>query len=371
MKKQLIYKGIVLNTSCKYLWCHKGKSPSFTEARDVCEIVWVDSNSRAYSDLFNLKHVGRDQELEDMGKPTLIPEITVSLNGITLKKLTWDSHIIRIVIVQDSDSKVIQDYWHTTVVVSQKDYQDPEFVDYIFWSGGLKYLTPSTPKKLYSGTKQIYNFPKIIIQNRSLTLESNSQTIYSLRNKYDEYLIRSIDYQEQFFTELRKILDEYGIQLVRYNREETVTTTAYISYRISSTPTKYNHPKYADVDDTLMQHTVPIDFEFRCVNMQMFYDFKNRFNNVDLVSNFCEFKTCDKYGTRWTAAVKWGRIGEDFNHNYDPDNNSNFSYQCQFNCILYFYEVYDESSYFIREILYELEAENKEGEYETIVKHTI
>jgi hypothetical protein len=65
----------------------------------VCEIVWVDSNSRAYSDLFNLKHVGRDQELEDMEKPTLIPEITVSLNGITLKKLTWDSHIIRIVIV--------------------------------------------------------------------------------------------------------------------------------------------------------------------------------------------------------------------------------------------------------------------------------
>jgi len=103
----------------------------------------------------------------------------------------------------------------------------------------------------------------------------------------------------------------------------------------------------------------------------MFYDFKNRFNNVDLVSNFCEFKTCDKYGTRWTAAVKWGRIGEDFNHNYDPDNNSNFSYQCQFNCILYFYEVYDESSYFIREILYELEAENKDEEYETIVKYTI
>ena len=40
---------------------------------------------------------------------------------------------------------------------------------------------------------------------------------------------------------------------------------------------------------------------------------------IDLLTNFCEFKTTDKYGGRWSAAVKWGSITEDFNHIYQQD----------------------------------------------------
>lgn len=111
-----------------------------------------------------------------------------------------------------------------------------------------------------------------------------------------------------------------------------------------------------------MQHRVPIDFELRTTNMQLFYDFKTKYNNVDLLTNFCEFKTTDKYGERWTAAVKWGRITEDFSHTYESDNNSNFSYQCQFTCELYFYEVYDRTNEFIKEIMLELYATDIAGE---------
>lgn len=108
-------------------------------------------------------------------------------------------------------------------------------------------------------------------------------------------------------------------------------------------------------------HKLPVDFSFRCADMVMYYDFKNRFNNVDLLTNFCEFKTTDKYGGRWSAAIKWGQITEDFNQMYSGDDNSNFSFQCQFRCELYFYEVYDKSINFIKEVLYELEQVDKEG----------
>lgn len=357
MIQEIICKGLVIPIkSSRYLWVHKGTDNYYqiNPQTKVCEISWNDSDSKSISELIGLKHLGKSLELPDMKQPELIKETTVSLNGVLLQKLTWDQHIIKIVIVDDSDSRVLQDYDHTTIIVSKNDYQNSEFFDYLFWSGGLQFLKATQPLRFYKEPKQFRNFPKIILNQRSLDLKSESKTIYSLRNKYDQYLIRSIDYQDQFFTELRKILDEYGIQLVRYNREETVTKTSYISYRINSTPTKYNHPKYSDTNDTVMQHRVPIDFEFRCTNMQQFYDFKNRFNNVDLISNFCEFKTTDRYGTRWTAAIKWGRIGEDFNHTYEQDNNSNFSYQCQFSCELYFYEVYDMSTEFIKDIYLEL-----------------
>jgi hypothetical protein len=35
---------------------------------------------------------------------------------------------------------------------------------------------------------------------------------------------------------------------------------------------------------------------------------------------------------------------------YQPDDNSNFSYQCQFRCELYFYEVFDMKYKFLEDI---------------------
>ena len=92
--------------------------------------------------------------------------------------------------------------------------------------------------------------------------------------------------------------------------------------------------------------------------MVLFFDFKNKYNNVDLLTNFCEFKTADKYGIRITAAVKWGQLTEDFNHLYQLDDNSNFSYQCQFQCELYFYEIFDTRYKFIEEIIINLAEDN-------------
>ena len=88
--------------------------------------------------------------------------------------------------------------------------------------------------------------------------------------------------------------------------------------------------------------------------MHLFFDFKTKYSNVNLLTNLCEFKTSDKYGDRWSAAVKWGRLSEDFSHMYESDNNSNFSYQCQFIAELYFQEVFDKSYTIIDEIRAEI-----------------
>jgi hypothetical protein len=77
------------------------------------------------------------------------------------------------------------------------------------------------------------------------------------------------------------------------------------------------------------------------------------------LTNFTEFKTGDKYGERITAAVKWGQLTEDFNHLYQLDDNSNFSFQCQFSCELYFYEIFDTRYKFLEEI--QLTLENAES----------
>jgi hypothetical protein len=369
---RLIYKGLVIETPCKYFHIHPGNNRSLIQHkdRDLYELTYIPGDtSYQLSSLLGIPTIGGEITLDEkgMGYPKRFIKTTLTLNGLCFDKLTYDPHVIRIVIVGDNDSRVVQDYERTTIVVNKNDYKDKEFIYFLLFSGNLHYISPSKGgPKLEDTSFILRNFPRISLKDKSLNLVSDSETVYFLRKSYDQYLIRSIDYQDQFITEIAKILDEYGIELARVNREKTLTKSSYISYQFSQTPVKYNHPHYSDPESNILYHKLPVDFTFRCADMVMYYDFKNKYNNVDFLTNFCEFKTTDKYGGRWSAAIKWGQITEDFNQMYSGDDNSNFSFQCQFRCELYFYEVYDKSIGFLKEVKYELESIDMNNEITNI-----
>lgn len=344
------YRGLKLSsTKCRYFQVVEGSVCSIVEdvSRSTITLTYTKDNntSGVLSDLLGIPCTQKNIEMISMGLPKRFPNTTITLNGLKFKKTTYDPHTINIIIVSDSESRVVQDYNYTTIVVSRGDYKNPEFINYLFYSGNLIYLQPTGPRP---SCYEIRNFPKIQVNSDNVELESSSETVFTLRRRYDDYVIRAVDYQDQFILELRKILDDYGLELVRINKETTLKKTSHVVYQFIQTPVKDNHPKYSD--DKVLQHKIPVEFYLRCTDMPMFFDFKNKYNNVQLLTNFCEFKTPDKYGQRWTAAVKWGGITEDFNQTYQQDNNSNFSYECQFRCELYFYEVLDDRYEFLKEI---------------------
>lgn len=362
----LNYQGLDIKTSCRYIYFHTGDTYALRENKkaSVYEVIFPEgSTSDNVSGILGISRIGENQTLTGMSRPEKFSPVTVTLNGLKFKKITYDQHIIKIVIVMDSESRVIQSYKGTTLVVSEKDYKNQEFIDYLLYSGGLKYLIPITSKKC-KGNWEIRNFPRIIVGNKSLELTSDSEVVYALRAKYDNYRIRSIDYQNQFVEELKKRLTDYGIELARYNREKTLVNTSYVTYRFSQTPTNNNHPMYSDNHCIVTNHKLPVELELHTTNTQLFFDFKNKYQNVDFLTNFCEMTTMDRYGDLWTSAIKWGRITEDFSQTYDSDNNSNFSLSCQFNCELYFYEAYDDRYGFIEEIKLELKDEDNKTKTE-------
>lgn len=347
---EIIYRGLRLSTNkCKYFQVKEGSVSSLVEDDKLSTLVLTytpGSSSKSLSNILGVDYLD-DVDMLPTPLPKKFKDTIISLNGLKLKKLTYDSHVINIVIVSDSESRVFQDYFSTTIVVSKEDYKDPEFINFLFYSGNLRYFKPIGKKpECY----ELRNFPKIQIGNDSSDLVSESETVYTLRRRYNDYVIREIDYQDQFILEIRKILEDYGLELVRINRETSLTKTSYVTYQISQTPIKVHHPSYYDPENKLVQQMVPIDFNLRCTDMVMYFDFKKKYQNVDLLTNFCEFRVMDKYGDKWTAAIKWGTITEDFNHLYIQDDNSNFSYQCQFRCELYFYEMMDDRYEFLKEI---------------------
>lgn len=353
MSNQIIYRGLKLESKkgCKYYSVVESDSIGLIEDTKTSTLKLTytpKTTAREVSELLGIEKTDGDLELRPTNLPKRFNDVIFSLNSLKFKKLTSDPHTINIVIVDDSESRVVQDYYQTTIVVSKNDALDSKFVDFVFFSGNLKYITPIGRKP---DNWSIRNFPKILIKDSNVDLTSDSTEIFYLRRRYDDYVIRAIDYQDQFILEIRRILDDYGVELVRANKEATLTKTSYITYQFSQTPSKISHPFIDEFDENIISQRIPVDFVLHTTDMVMFFDFKNKFNNVNLLTNFCEFKTTDKYGNRWTAAVKWaGGITEEFNHMYQPDDNSNFSYQCQFRCELYFYEVFDMRYKFLEDI---------------------
>ena len=356
---ETVYRGLRLASQkgCKYFEVKEGSICALTENPQTSTMTLTypsGSTSKSISAVLGISQVGKSVGMLPTNRARRFSNVTVSLNGLKLRKLTSDNHTINIIIACDTESRVVQTYNYTTIVVSDEDAENEEFINYLFFSGNLTYLQPVGPKpKCW----KIRNFPKIIIKDKNLVLESSSTTTYSLRRRYDDYVIRAVDYQDQFILEIRKILEDYGLLLVRMNKETTLTKTSHVIYQFSQTPTKTHNPFYCNELENVICQKLPVEFQLRCTDMPMFFDFKNKYNNVDLLTNFCEFKTTDKYGQRWTASIKWGGITEDFNHLYQSDDNSNFSYQCSFRCELNFYECLDSRFEFLQEIILNLDSD--------------
>lgn len=351
-----IYRGIEIipKSDCIYFEATEGDICSLVEDTEKSTIRLTytkDITSGDLSDTIGLKCFSGDLKMLPM-RPKRLGTVTLSLGGLKFRKKTLDPHTINVVIVCDSESRVVQDYGYTTIVVSRSDYQNPEFIDYLLYSGGLYYLEPIGMKPR---GWEFRNYPKIIVSDNSLTLESDSEVVYTLRKRYDDYVIRAVDYQDQFILEIRKLLEDYGVELVRSNKETYLQKPSYVTYQIVQTPGKTSRPRVFDPDKRILFHHTPFEFSLHTTDMILFHDFKNKFQNVDFLTNFTEFKTTDKYGSRWSSSVKWRSITEDFNHMYGQDDNANFSWQCSFGCDIHFYEVMDEHYRFIDEIVYNLD----------------
>lgn len=362
---EIIYEEVRLRTRCRYYQILPGNVDSLIEDKqsDTLKITYRPEGTwKDLHDTLGLELVGSGKGLvvSTEGTKKFTTNTKLTINGLVLEKLVPGNYVFSLVIVRDSESRVVQTKSHTTIVINESDVGNPEFIEFLFYSGGLIYLRPFGPKVEGWVPR---NFPKILIDKKDITLESSNSIAYTLRRRYNDYLIREVDYQDQFILELRRLLDTFGIELVRQNKETTLTKTHYVTYQIVQTPVSMTRPWRDSPLRNVFNYKQPVELSLHTTDMVLFHDFKKRYQNVDFLTNFTEFKTADKYGDRWTAAVKWGPITEDFNHVYGQDDNANFSFQCSFRCELFYYEVLDTRYQFLEEISAELTSEdNKEDD---------
>ena len=177
MLSEIIYKGLRLSSGkCRYFQVKEGPNDSLMEdpSSGVLTLQYSPGStakSLSISQGIPLVGAGNDKMQPSGGiKKINQGRVTVELNGLKLEKLTYDPHIINIIIVDDSESRVVQAYDYTTFVISKDDYKNPEFINYLFYTGQLLFLRPIGPR--IGKDWELRNFPKLLIKSSPVSMTS-------------------------------------------------------------------------------------------------------------------------------------------------------------------------------------------------------
>lgn len=114
MFNEIIYKGLRLSSGkCKYFQVKEGPNDSLMEdpRSDVLVLQYSSgSTAKSLSVSLGIPLVGAGNDrMQSSGGIKKINQgrVTIELNGLKLEKLTYDPHIINIIIVDDSESRVV------------------------------------------------------------------------------------------------------------------------------------------------------------------------------------------------------------------------------------------------------------------------
>lgn len=111
-----------------------------------------------------------------------------------------------------------------------------------------------------------------------------------------------------------------------------------------------------------------IELKLSSPDFVLYNDFKTRYQNLDLISDFTEFQTRDKLGRMWVSNLIWSSIDTSFNQDYNTDELSNVAWEVPFSVELHYYTVYDEQYYNIQGIIMSLVGEDSKTQTSITIK---
>jgi hypothetical protein len=340
MIKSLIVQGLKIRTHCKYIKFTQDRTLSIKEdgIRSVFEIRFPKgfNSGNIISKKISLVYKTELQETDYI--PVVNP--IINLSGVKIRKIIDRVINYSQIIVKDIDEFIIEfDENKATVLIPASKQDDID--TYLECLGGIPYFEIVEVGDIPQG--RLTNLYNLNLHNKDQVYCNKSHFVFESKAFYDRYSLRMIDILYSFITQLTTILEDYGIQLVGYPVDEDKLTPNNILYRITDLGDQVSHKSDSNEMRYAVQHRTNIEFELTTPNFVMYNDFKTRYQNLDLVSNFTEFYTNDKYSVRWISTAKWGEIESNFNQEYDQDQQGNFAFHAAFSVELYYYVVFDET----------------------------
>jgi hypothetical protein len=276
---------------------------------------------------------------------------SVNLNGSTIYNLTESStYNYNQFIVRDLDDYIFRhnDLSYNVLIPESSPHQ----LDAV----GAN-ISNETGYELYATGAQnpVMNYYNLNIGQVS-TVSSTNDFVFDLKSKYENYQLGMIDVVNSLVIQLKGIFKTYGVELIRYPIDQNVHTVNHATYRISELQRQETHK----TDDYPLRYCIrnhtTIDFELTTPDLVLLNDFKIKYQNLDVLTNFVEFYTKDSRGLEWISSLKWGPLPTDFEQDYSTDSQGNSAYKINFSTELEYYTVYNEEFNIIQSIIANLIA---------------
>jgi len=343
-----IVQGCMIETDRSYIMIKYSKSVSIEVSYlDDCLYIKVP-NGYKWSDLVDKRlSVIYDQKIKStdyikLGNPTY------NLNGLEFRKTTPFEHVFSQFLLKDIEEfTMLFDENQTQVFIPLK--LDFDIIKYIELLKCNPYL-----EVLNNKVESLKNFYAINLKDLPIKLHSDNDYSFNSKKFYTRYLLSPIDIHESFISKLRTLLDTYSLTLLKLPIQENTKTIDYVTYRYTDLNKQESHKTGYYPLQREVKCTAHIDFELSTPNMVILDDFKNRYQNLDFLTDFTTFLTEDKLGRSWSSECRWGPITTDFSQDYEQDQQGNQAFRLGFSCDLYYYVVYDDQYYVIQNIILEI-----------------
>lgn len=346
---KLVTQGLKIKTKCRYV--------KFTEKDyfNVIEDIKQDCLFIEFRKGFDKKDI-IDNRLEILEPGELaetefikIHNPRVSLNNLVLTKLSIGDYSFSQSIVKDIEEfTMVYNEYHCDIFIPEKrDFDIDRYVCLINQNPYLEVLDRCN-------VKHLKNFYSINIGSKDMTLTSTSETRFNTKKVYTKYLLDMVTVFESFLDQLRVRLHDYGVELLSYPIDKNLKSDHKCIYRFTEIGKQTSHKSGSNSLRFAVEHRSTVDFRLSTPDLVLFNDFRNRYQNLDLITNFTEFYTLDKLGRRWISSVEWTPIDTSFNQDYSQDEQGNVGNETSFQANITHYTVFDEKYYRIQSHILDL-----------------
>ena len=352
--KKILLQGLKITTKSKFVRISHGDAVSVREDPKASTMDIVVPEGFRGSDIESrFVEVMEDMELKPTDGYVMAKVPSIDLNGLVLEKIAPGVYNFNQFVVKDiTDFTAWYDERRIVILVPECKIQDKR--TYVETIRALPMFEVVSAEALQSPT----NIYGLKMGDESFSFDSNNGFVFATKKFYERYSLRMIDVMHSFLTKLEKRMQDFGLQLVGFQMDEESLSPNNVKYRITELGRQISRPSFSVTERYAVKHKSVIEFELSASSLVVCNDFKTRYQNYDLISNFTEFYTTDAYGVDWISSVNWGEITTNYTQDFETDQTGAIASTAQFSCELNYYVVFDDTYPRIQKIITDIVGGN-------------
>lgn len=343
----ILIQGLRIGTKCKYVRIAYGDRVSVSEdiGKSLMTIT-VPEGFHGRNIVNSRVEVVEDNVIVPTKGSIPVPSGRADLNGLVLRKVVPSGINFNQFIVKDvQDYTVWYDDYRVVILIPECKLSDKETylkaVSAVPWFDVVDSSGLQSPANIYG----------LNIGDGDIRHDSNNGFSFGTKAFYERYTLRMIDVLHSFITKLSKRMEDFGVQLVGFQLDENTLSPDNVKYRITELGRQISRPSFTVTERYAVKHRTLIDFELSASSFILCNDFKTRYQNYDLISDFTEFYTTDSHGVPWVSSVSWGEISTTYTQDFETDQTGSVASTAQFSCELNYYVVFDDTYPKIKKII--------------------